>query len=434
MVKFMKKDNVTNEIRKIYKKVHKKEPFSFKWILKIEVIIIIVLLLFVFILNIIPNQTKFKIKYNFEKTLSQNLKNKKTNYEYSKIIESINKNTSLSENEKEFMKISFENEITENSEFINFKKINKKLENLEIYYSNSNNSSSYNYKYSKNIAGDYNVFSNKIFIYDLEDNYNKKLEDISTENKEIYFHELNHMLTDYTISSSVDRASRKLENKNNFLLKTKLFKKLSNDMQLIGKNVFTETINELFTREYLETFGTEKIGLNSGRAYSKYMPYTYVIAELLNEKTLKKYKFNDNESILINGLLEIDNNFEEVYKLIASINSSDMPNISEDELSNIYQNIYNSYSYFYEKKYNKNMNNDLVIMSYFYYSEILNQETKTKLEKVLNLNENDEIIDIIPKGYVSKNYKDTNNEVIIEYLKSGKKQTYKINNENRYLE
>ena len=62
----MRNGKSTNEINKKYKKVQINEPFSFKWIVKIEVIIILILLLFVFFLNIIPFKTKFKLKYNLK--------------------------------------------------------------------------------------------------------------------------------------------------------------------------------------------------------------------------------------------------------------------------------------------------------------------------------------------------------------------------------
>jgi hypothetical protein len=53
----------------------------------------------------------------------------------------------------------------------------------------------------------------------------------------------------------------------------------------------------------------------------KYMAYIFALAEILPEEVLREYKFNENESILISGLLSIENNIEEAYKLIDSINS-----------------------------------------------------------------------------------------------------------------
>lgn len=435
MVKFMKCNNYTKEINRKYKKVQKNEPFSFKWIAQIEVVIILVLLLFVLSFNLISDKSKFEAKYNLEKLFSQEYKNK-NNMEYEELISSIDENKKLSDNEKSFMKKVLEKEIKENIEFINLKKINKKFKNLEICYNDLDRTLNYNYEISKNVAGDYNIFSNKIFIYDFEENFNTSFDKIEFENKEIYFHELNHVLTDYTLSSTVDLFAKNIENKTNVLLETKVLKEFSNDIVLLGKNTFTETVNELFTREYLGIYDENKVGLRTGKAYSEYMPYTYVLAEILDEETLKKYKFKDNSSIIINELLEIDENFEEVYQLITSINSIEdsKEKLAENQNSNnIYEDIYQSLSYFYEKKYNRKMDKDLVIISYLYDTKVLENKTKKCLEEFLDLKENDKIIDIIPKGYISEDYKKINNTVLIEYVKNDKKQIVELNDENRYL-
>lgn len=410
----MEKMIYTNEFNNNYRKVQNKEPFCFKWILKIEVIIIFILLLFVFLFNLIPNEIKFSIKYNFEKNFVNNKKEENKNYKYDIITASINENSNISFNEKKLIKEMLESEIEENIEYINIKEISKKLENLRIDYSGFKSSVlSYKYDSTNLVAGYYNPFLNKIIIYDSENNYNK--DSINTQNKEIYFHEINHIFTDYTISSLSDIFARKLENANTIL---PILKKTSKDIQMVNRNVFTETINELFTREYLD----EKIGLLSGNSYKEYMPYMYVLAEILENDTLKKYKFNDNMSIIVSELLKIDNNINEVYKLISSINLIDI----DGENSKLYKNIYESLSYFYEKKYNKNMSDDFEIIAYLYDTKIQAKENKEKLEKLLNLKENDMITDIIPKGYVAEKYKQENSKVKIEYIKSGKNFTFEI--------
>ena len=118
----MRNGKSTNEINKKYKKVQINEPFSFKWIVKIEVIIILILLLFVFFLNIIPFKTKFKLKYNLEKVYSILFLNEKLdsdNKRLENINLAINENPYLSYNEKEFIKKVYEKEINENLEYIN---------------------------------------------------------------------------------------------------------------------------------------------------------------------------------------------------------------------------------------------------------------------------------------------------------------------------
>ena len=435
----MRNGKSTNEINKKYKKVQINEPFSFKWIVKIEVIIILILLLFVFFLNIIPFKTKFKLKYNLEKVYSILFLNEKLdsdNKRLENINLAINENPYLSYNEKEFIKKVYEKEINENLEYINLEDVNRKLKTLEISYNNSNKKLNYNFKVYKSIAGEYNIYSNKIFIYDSKENFNKPFDDISLKDKEIYFHELNHVLTNYTLSSKVDLFAKNIENKNNDLLNTKLLKNLKKEIILVGKNTFTETVNELFTREYIEIYSEKKLGLNKLKAYSEYMPFTYVLAEILDEKTLREYKFNDNQNIIINGLLEINNNFDKIFELITSINSIDYYVIYENDSKRedeIYKKIYESLSYFYEKKFNKNLQDDLVILSYLYNTNVLEEEYKSLLENYLQLDKDDKIIDVIPKGYVSNEYKTENNYVKIEYIKDGEKQYFELNDTNRFL-
>ena len=211
---------------------------------------------------------------------------------------------------------------------------------------------------------------------------------------------------------------------------------MKKEIILVGKNTFTETVNELFTREYIEIYSEKKLGLNKLKAYSEYMPFTYVLAEILDEKTLREYKFNDNQNIIINGLLEINNNFDKIFELITSINSIDYYVIYENDSNNedeIYKKIYESLSYFYEKKFNKNLQDDLVILSYLYNTNVIEKEYKSLLENYLQLDKDDKIIDVIPKGYVSNEYKTENNYVKIEYIKDGEKQYFEINDTNRFL-
>ena len=163
------------------------------------------------------------------------------------------------------------------------------------------------------------------------------------------------------------------------------------------------------------------------QGYEKEMVYVYGLAEILSDDILRKYKFNDNQSILISGLLEIDNNIEEVYKLISSINSVNInDNKNEEEKKENYRKIHDGYSYFYEKKYNKKMFDDFDMLLYFYGTPIQTDEERDYIRKYLEMEDYDEIIKVIPKGYVSEFYKKNYPNVQVEYTKSGELQYKEI--------
>jgi hypothetical protein len=356
------------------------EPFYFiKWIFKAEFIILLICLGFIIIFNLIPDKTKFIIKYNIEKNFVFDVENKECNYEL--IEEALITNNYIDKSEKDFISNALKNEIEENQNYINIDKIVKRLKKLQV---------SYNKKYSY-IAGSYNSVFNKINIYEKSntniDEYEDENFSFSTSNKEVYFHELNHLIT--------------------------------NSIQVSNQNIFSETINEMFTREYFNSYMQKD---TNNTAYEDYMKYAYVLAEILPEDTIRKFKFSDNESVLVSGLLEIDNNIDEVYELISSIKL-----VNEDK-EEIYKKIHNGYAYFYEKKYNKKMSEDLNMLLYFYDSPIQTTEEKNIVRNFLEMQESDEIINIAPKGYVSEKYKESNKCVQVEYTKNGKKETIEINN------
>lgn len=384
-------------------------PFCFLvWIFKVEIVIIAIFLLFYILSNLIPDKTKFVIKYNIENALYNQIKNEKTNLEDVFIALDANKN--LSNDEKTFIRKNLEEEILENIEYIDLSKIIKRVNNLETSYhkkyrynSDINKYELQNSKiYLRKIGGEYNSIFNEINIYEqikdnnLDKEYENEEFDFSDVDKRVYFHELNHLLTNNTILTYMDAFSKNLRNNT----APKSFK-------IANKAIFLEPINEMFTLEYFKE--------NEEYSYDENMIYLYVLAEILPESVIREYKFYDNQSILISGLLEIDDNIDEVYKLFYSINKACQKQGSEDD----YKNIHDGFSYFYEKKYNKNMLEDLEILLYFYGTDIQTNEERSFIRDILKLEEHDEILKVLPKGYFSKEYKDRHKGVFIEYSQNG---------------
>ena len=407
-----------NNITQIHTKKSKKVqagPFYFLiWLLKVEIIIIAIIFLINTISNLITDKTKFIIKYNIEKAFCNDIKNKNNNFE--SIFIKLNENNHLSSEEKTFIKNNLSNEIKENIEYIDISKIEKRFRNLDISYHKKyiydDNINKYKLQnpdiYSRKIGGNYNSFFNKINIYEQIENditidYQNEIFNFSTCNKSVFFHELNHLLTKNSLTTLTDTIITNLGDGkiNNWRKNT------STSTQIINKDIFLESINEIFTLEYLQN--------NEDYLYNENIIYAYVLVEILPENIIRKYKFYDNQSILISGLLQIDYNIDEVYKLFYSINK-----VCENNGTNIdYKNIHDGYAYFYEKKYNKKMSEDIEILLYLYGTNIQTNEERTFIRNYLDMEKFDEILKIVPKGYFSKDYMNNHNKIYVEYSKNG---------------
>ena len=428
-----------NDMAKIHKdkskKVHKEPFYFFIWIFKVELIILIIFLGIGIFLNSISDKTKFVMKYNVEKRFFINIENEKDSYE--EIMQALSENKAIKDEEKEFIKKVLKEEIEENIDYIDISKTIKRLKNLQVSYHKqyvyNEKSKKYELQHpsiaSMNIVGNYNALFQQLNIYEVIDNtipynYQEKIFDFASSNKKVYFHELNHVLVRNSLSTVMDTFARNLEEKRN--VKFNLWQDIANSIQVIHKNIFLETINELFAREYFDAYWQENMQTKS---YEEDMIYAYALAEIISEETIKKYKFNDNQSILISGLLEIDDNMDEVYKLMTSINAVNLfENQGENLREENYKRIHDGYAYFYEKKYNCKMSDDLEMLLYFYGTPIQTDEEKNKIRDFLGMDSYDEIIQIIPKGYVSKDYKESHKSMQVEYTQKGNIKFKEINN------
>ena len=389
----MKKSINNFEVNKKETKKASTRPFYFfSWIIKVECIIILIILAIFLIYKIIPKTVKNKMKYNIGKMSISNIDN--TNYSYDNIIDALDSNKYLEKEDKEFIKTYLRNEIEENKEFIDLKLCSNRFKKLQIAYnSNSkvNKYKLYEVDAKMSVAGSYNGIFNKMNIQcDLESN--DKLSFANCD-KESYFHELNHV-----ISRSTLKMPLKI-------------------------NILAETINELFTREYYEQYLQDNnINIYVTNGYENYMRYAYALTNLLPEDVIRKYKFNNNESILITGLLQIDDNIDEAYKLIDSINSIKINETNSDKSKENYKNIHDSFAYFYEKKNKRDIKNDIELLLYFYNSPVQTEEERKIIRDLLQMNNNDEIDNVFAKGYMSEEYKAMHDKIIIELEKNGKKE------------
>ena len=383
-------------------KVLEKEPFYFiRWVLIAWVIILAIMFSFGAIFNAIPEITKFKIKYSIESFLLKEKNNEQNSIFF--VLEAVRKNEYLNEENKQFIEEFLIPEIKENIEFINLNEVAERLETLDVEYNKKFNINLEDKKILLNnqkettlgVAGKYNSFFNRIDVYeqinieDISEDYFNKSYDFNAIDKTVYFHELNHVLTVGKIESAMSFVD------------------------ISKKDVFSELINELFAREYYleETFN----------GYENQINYMYALAEIIPSEVLKKYKFENNEAILIKEFLKIDNNIEKVFDLINTVKI-----INKNPTDENYKKIHDAYEYFYEKKYNEKIIENGNMLAYFYGSKVLNNEEEKRFEYITKIDKTITNIRIIPKGYISEECKELYPYTKLEYVKNGKLQTSKI--------
>lgn len=332
------------------RKVLKKEPFYFiRWLLIVEFIILTIMFSFGAIFRLIPDIIKNNIKYSIQNSFINEIKNEEKDLFF--ILEAVNKNEQLSSDNKRFIIDNLIPEIEENKKYIDLEIVKNRLESLKLKTSNDTRMNNFG------AVARYNSVFNIINFYDLN-------KEINFENidKTIYFHELNHVLSVGNINSAMSKIN------------------------LNNSNIFSELINELFAREY---YNDEK-----SLGYEEQMKYIYVLLEILSEDVLRQYKFNNNDAILVNGLLDIDNDICKAYLLL---------NLIDENQNN--KQIHDLLEYFYEKKTGEKLINNMNILAYLYESEVIQNEEKEFFENYIGIKSSLENIEIIPKGYFSNDYK-----------------------------
>lgn len=348
-------------------------------------------------------------------------------YSFSKIKQAIETNPNLSEEEKSYF-LLLQQELKENQAYINQEKICKTLNDIKIDYHNQNHEVKTE-SGKMEVGGSYSSKENKINIYKLN---------ISELQPKILFHEMNHSLTD--------------------------FKQQSQESLLLSHpNYLLEMTNELFSIEYFEELAQSN-SLVEGTSYGNQMVVMYPLCEILDEKTIRNYKFNGKVNVILEELLSIDPDMNKAANLITAINSIELyqSNViekynktqevenestekKETTLQEFYnakqeqdenkQTIYNSIKNYYEKKYNRLMNDDQLMMAYFSNPKFRISEAEDQIKSIYGENKFNSgvfIEGIKPKGYISESYKENHKNVELLYSQNGIEYILKINDKNRY--
>lgn len=240
-----------------------------------------------------------------------------TKYDYNVILSAIDSNSNLNDMEKEFLK-NLKFVFDENYKYMALGLIESRIENLKINYNEFSNDS---------IGGKYDGAANEINMYEC-----KNFEDC---NKCDLLHEIMHIFqfeTDYGMTSELS---------NEFFSREVM-------RRLYENNIISE-------EELLNNTNSEF--LKFGRGYEKYINIYYLIAELVDEETLRKYQFVPDNKVIIDGICDNCNNIlecENAERVISLLDSHNINNEKDLEECLEYLNYY-----FVEKKgyeINENIN------------------------------------------------------------------------------
>ncbi len=298
----------------------------------------------------------------------------------SKINSAIANNNNLSNEEKVFM-TSNSFFFLDNKEYIDLNSLVDRLSTIKIEYSP--------FKNNENIKGQYLRVQNTISIYESSD--------FETSAFEVLTHEFMHACQQFGYT-----------NYNSFLV---------------------ETVNSITTSEY---YGKDS-------SYSKYIDYTKSLIEILGGKPFKRYQCYPKEGLIVNELSKIIESPTKAIKLLndldnyKSLTSSDDVNNKEEAVILLKEEIYNTIKNYYEAKYHRSMENDLIMLYY------LDKELFTdKIKEEYNLDGEYNIIYVKDKCYLNSvlvNSNDNNLLVFIKKQNSNEKPIkIELNESNRLVE
>lgn len=405
--------NDENKSNDVYKIIIKKGS-------KVIVVFVLASLVLSYLPSMPANKTLFKIDYALDNMYKDpNLVYDNTSYSFDSVKEVIDSNDNLTDEEKIFL-YGMKKEIDENIDYIDIDKLKNNLANLSIKYNSA-------YKDSKNkqdVLINYNVLGSytymginkgSIDLYDSMFYHSTSLEDA---NKATLIHELNHVLNNKPNLLSISGYQGNVVGK-------------AYSVFDVEGNVLNEMVNELFAREYSTNFANN----DDFNGYDDLMPVMYALAEIIDEDTLRRYKFNSDDYYINNYFKSIGVEENYVYSLYKDLNLSYSACLTEEEKKNNNQEIYNIIKYMYEKKYGVNMENDLLMMSYFYHSNYATSKLNKQFEEIVNV---DDIVVVRPKGYFSSDYINQHQTVdIYKYAENADEifvKIYSIDDENRFID
>ena len=281
---------------------------------KKTVVVFIATTLMVMNLSFFPdiiNKTKLDVYTSYIQEVASYNKNISDDEFLSRINFAIANNNNLSNEEKIFM-TSNSFFFLDNKEYIDINSLIDRLSTIKIEYSPFEN--------NENIKGQYLRVQNTISVYESTS--------YKTTPYEVLTHEFMHACQEFGYT-----------NYNSFLV---------------------ETVNNITTSEY---YGKDP-------SYSKYVDYTKALIEIIGSEPFKKYQCYPKDGLMVNEFVKIIDSPTKAIKLLNDLDNYKSLTLSkevydkEDAVVLLKENIYNTIKEYYEAKYHRNMETDLVMLYY----------------------------------------------------------------------
>ncbi len=407
-----------NQSIMVYKNNKDKTPKSFAQIaLEIGNAIVTVLVSTSIVLGTLPivpsGGLAFKIDYGIDNLSKSRYEiSVDEDYSFSEIEEIVNKNYNLSSAEKEFLLEGLRVELEENIDYIDMDILKRNLSEFSIVYHPAHE---YDEATDSLVKVDYPVSGSFVYlghdrntahIYG-DDNYETHC--FLDCDESTLTHEIHHMECKRPFLVNMNGQAGDFANP--------IYMSMDNpgfDLE--------ELFNELFSREYLKDFSDESLS----EGYDWIMPVLYVMCEVLDRDTICKFKYNPDPYFITKYLRSLGVDLSSIHSLYKCIRWESC-GLTDDELCQNGQEIYDILKYCYEQKYGVPMENDLIVMSYLYDTPYVDASFDSKYRALLGVNN---VERIVPKGYVSKNYKSRHRGVTV--IADGKE--FNITDDNRYVD
>ena len=339
---------------------------------------------------------------NLDRSFLQNIEAIKDIYttderDYKIIMSYIDKNTRLSNEDKEFI-LSMNHFFEENEKYFNMSEIKKNLINLRIIYDKDNQE---NHKMSNRVKGYYTKAFDKITIF-----YSDKMDnDMIT--KKVVFHEVMHAVSDkgYVSKGNLGLA-------------------------------LTEGVNELMAEEYLNTYSD---------TYNKGQTYARIMCELIGPEKVKESFFGNNIDMVLEELSSICGTKKDAQKFISLLDdearcdttlmtSNDREEkIDALETKRRVSPVIDTYiRIYYESKFNRKIDEDKLMLAYMDSLRLTNN-----LQSEFYHENNIEKINVV-KHYFNSELLNIDKQVTVEYIykniekKNINKYDIELTNEGKY--
>ncbi len=298
------------------------------------------------------------VEYPSEKDLSNLDVNTLSIEDVRKLVNSaITGNINLSEQEKSLM-LSNSTIILDNYKYMDLALILDNLNTLKIVY---NQEEKQHETWNTGISGTYNWYLNEIDFYNVTN-----LEEVDIT---VFVHEMYHMLQTYDGSYS---------------------------------SFFVEGTNALAVDEYL---GTEY-------SYAENRNVIKLLGEIIDKEVIKQYYFTGDFTGIRKALLDIIPDYELVWKFVGLCYQFDCTSYQDVNKNKIVEQLNNVLATYYEAKYGKSIDDDLVALLYY--------NSNSFLQKVGELNDiqpdlRGNIMEIKDPSIINPSKVNDNYKIVIDY-------------------